>query len=53
MAYILEHIKRSEEARKTAETNPRQELQEYLNAPLRTSGTDIVKWWGVSITLTD
>jgi hypothetical protein len=49
MTYILEHIKCGEEARKTAETNPRQELQDYLNALLRTSGTDIVKWWGVSV----
>lgn len=32
----------------TSLSNPRQELNDYLNASLEDEDTDIVKWWGVS-----
>jgi hypothetical protein len=48
MSYMLEHIKRSEEARRSCGTNPHQELIDYLKDSLRPSGTDVLKWWGVS-----
>jgi hypothetical protein len=49
MAYILEHIKAHNKA-SASDINPRQELYDYLKEDLRESGTDIVKWWAVSIT---
>lgn len=50
MSYILAHVGQRMEREKGAvvTANARQELEDYLKAPLRYSGTDAVKWWGVS-----
>jgi len=47
MAYLVEHVTRHADQNLNTE-NPRQELIDYLNEPLRESGTDIIKWWCVS-----
>jgi hypothetical protein len=31
--------------------NPREELSEYLSAPLEQHCSDIIRWWGVSLFL--
>lgn len=49
MSYMLEHIKKSETERVTT-INPRQELTDYLEAPLRSTGEQAEGWWSVSIT---
>lgn len=49
MAYMLAHIKRNAEEEALAAARPRQELQLYLSDSLRQSGTDVLKWWAVSL----
>jgi uncharacterized protein with gpF-like domain len=47
MAYMLHYIN-TRSMGLSAQKDPRQELQDYLKAALRSTGTDPIKWWAVS-----